>query len=269
MTAQSLPLLAIEDLTVDFDGRRLLDGVNICVEPGQRVGLVGESGSGKSLTSRVVMGVLPDSRRWKTNGSVRFKGTDLLALPDREYRKVRGDRLAIVFQEPSAYLNPTVRVVDQVAEVLRIHRQPRDAKARAVELLERVGLEMTPRMLAAYPFELSGGQKQRAMLAMAMICTPDLLIADEPTTALDVTVQAKVLRLMRDVTGESSAGVLFITHDLGVVAQFCEYVYVMQHGRIVEHAPVEQIFQQPREEYTRVLLNSARKIAGMEERTWA
>lgn len=247
-------VLTVEDLTVTVRDKTLVQDVSLTVDPGERVGLIGESGSGKSLTALSVMGLLPEDVH--AAGSVRLAGVDhdLIGADERRLSRVRGRHLAMVFQEPMTALNPTMRVGDQVAEAMLIHDTVpgrRAAHAAAAELLGRVQL---PDVLRAYPHQLSGGQRQRIVLALALANDPSLLICDEPTTALDVTVQAMVLDLIvRGVTARSSA-LLFITHDLAVVATVCQRVLVMYGGRIVESGSVNEVFTSPRHRYTQGLI---------------
>jgi len=247
-------VLTVEGLTVRVRDKTLVEDVSLTVGPGERVGLIGESGSGKSLTALSVLGLLPEDVR--ASGSVRLADVDhdLIGADERRLSRVRGRHLAMVFQEPMTALNPTMRIGDQVAEAMLIHDTVpgrRAARAAAVELLARVQL---PDALRAYPHQLSGGQRQRVVLALALANDPALLICDEPTTALDVTVQAMVLDLiLRGVTERSSA-LLFITHDLAVVATVCQRVLVMYGGRVVESGPVNEVFTRPRHRYTQGLL---------------
>ncbi|RVU16684.1 ABC transporter ATP-binding protein [Methylobacterium oryzihabitans] len=252
-------LLSVQDLSVAFrqGGRETLavDRVSFEIAPGETVALVGESGSGKSVTALSVLRLL-DGAAHHPGGRVLFKGRDLLALRDAEIRAVRGDAITMVFQEPMTSLNPLHRVGDQVGEVLRLHRgaSAAEARARTLDLLRLVGLRNAESRLGAYPHELSGGQRQRVMIAMALACEPDLLIADEPTTALDVTVQAQILDLLADLKGRLGMAMLFITHDLGVVRRVADRVCVMLQGRIVETGPVAEVFSAPQHDYTRRLL---------------
>jgi peptide/nickel transport system ATP-binding protein len=252
----SAPALEVRDLRVRVGAIEAVHGISFRLEGGRRVGLIGESGSGKTLTALAIMGLLPDGL--SATGSVLYSGRDLLALSEEELCRLRGDRLAMVFQEPLSALNPVMRVGDQVAEPLRIHREAGSAEARrqALELLRRVQIPDPADRMRAYPHQLSGGQRQRAMIAMAIACSPDLLLADEPTTALDVTVQAQVLRLLNRLVDEEGATLLLITHDLPVVAQVCERVMVMYGGHIVEEGSVEEVFERPRHPYTRGLLDA-------------
>ena len=247
----------VEDLTVWVGGTEAVRGVSFALEAGARTGLIGESGSGKTLTALAVAGLLPEGLT--ASGRVVFEGRDLLRLPEIELCELRGNRLAMVFQEPMTALNPVMRIGEQVAEPLLLHRRVASraaARAAAVGLLERVRMPDPEEKLRAYPHELSGGQRQRAMIAMAMACSPSLLIADEPTTALDVTVQAQILGLLDELVDEQGATLLLITHDLAVVASTCDHVLVMYGGRIVETGTVDQVFDGPRHPYTRALLDT-------------
>ncbi|MEO1765991.1 ABC transporter ATP-binding protein [Thiobacter aerophilum] len=257
----TVPLLEIQDLRVHFNaaGRalRAVDGVSLTVAPGETVALVGESGCGKSVTALSVMRLLPPAARI-VGGSVRLDGTELMGLPEVAMRRVRGARVAMIFQEPMTSLNPVLTIGQQIAEPLVRHKGLSGAalSARVQSLLEAVNLPDPARIMRAYPHQLSGGMKQRAMMAMAVACEPRLLIADEPTTALDVTIQAQVLALMRDLQRTTGMGLLFITHDLGVVAQMADRVAVMYAGEVVESAPREAFFRAPRHPYTRKLFAS-------------
>jgi len=260
------PLLTIEDLHVVFrgdDGRttHAVDGVALTLARGRTLGLVGESGCGKSVTSLAVMGLLP-SRTAHVSGRIVFDGCELSYLSDRALRDLRGDRLAMIFQEPMTSLNPSYTIGEQIIEVLVRHRAlgQQQARARAVELLRRVGIDAPERRVDDYPHKLSGGMRQRAMIAMALACDPELLIADEPTTALDVTIQAQILDLMRDLKAASGAAIILITHDLGVVAEICDEVAVMYAGEIVERAPADVLFEQPEHPYTVGLLASIPRL---------
>jgi peptide/nickel transport system ATP-binding protein len=231
-------------------------GVSFVLQGGRRTGLIGESGSGKTVTALAILGLLPDGL--DASGKVLYAGRDLLALSEAELCRLRGDRLAMIFQEPLSALNPVMRVGDQVAEPLRIHRgmHSREARRSALELLHRVQIPDAAEKMRAYPHQLSGGQRQRAMIAMAMACSPDLLLADEPTTALDVTVQARVLELLNQLVKEEMATLLLITHDLAVVGEVCEQVMVMYGGHVVEEGATEEVFERPRHPYTLGLLDA-------------
>jgi peptide/nickel transport system ATP-binding protein len=253
-------LVEVTDLGVRFGHRRIeaVRGVSFSLAAGQRLGVIGESGSGKTVTALAVMGLLPENAH--TSGSVRLGGTEIVGLAEDELARLRGNVVSMVFQEPMTALDPTMQVGRQVAEVLRLHQgaEPGRARDRVLAMLARVGLEDPVRIADAYPHQLSGGQRQRAILAMAVINSPQLVICDEPTTALDVTVQAKVLRLLDEVLAESGAACLFISHDLAVVSQVCDQVLVMLDGRIVESGSVHELFTAPRHPYTRGLVATAR-----------
>lgn len=257
------PVLAIDDLVVEIAGNRIVDGVSLSVERGRIRAIVGESGCGKSLTALSVLGLLPRAARIG-GGSIRLGARELTGLDEGALAKIRGNEAAIIFQEPIASLNPLMRVGAQVAEALVLHRGLSAAAAReqAIEMMARVGIPDPARRAMQYPFELSGGMCQRIMIASALICRPSLLIADEPTTALDVTIQAQILELMRTLRREVGAAIVLITHDMGVVADLADDVCVMYGGRIVESGPVEAIFAAPRHPYTRLLLATIPKLAG-------
>jgi peptide/nickel transport system ATP-binding protein len=262
------PVLEVEDLSVTFTRRgeqptRAVDGVSFSVAPGETIGLVGESGCGKSVTSLAVMGLLP-RRGVQVGGSVRLDGQELVGAPDRELRGLRGADMAMVFQDPLSSLNPTVPIGVQVTEVLLEHRDTskREAVTEATRLLDRVGIPDPARRLKEYPHQLSGGMRQRALIAMALACSPRLLIADEPTTALDVTIQAQILELLRELVVDSGTALVMITHDLGVVAGLCDRVHVMYAGRIIESADRHDLFARPRQPYTGGLLASVPRLDG-------
>lgn len=250
-------LLNVENLTVSFGGEPAILGIDFSIAPRQRVGLIGESGSGKSVTALTLMGLLAANAQ--VSGSITFQGRQLLGLADRELAKLRGHGLGMVFQEPMSALDPTMKVGRQVAEVLRLHAgAPKgQARQRVVAMLEQVGLADPARIADSYPHQLSGGQRQRALIAMALINAPDLLICDEPTTALDVSVQAKVLNLLDRELTAAQAACLFISHDLTVVAQVCDYLLVMYRGQIVERGELVSLLANPQHPYTRGLLATA------------
>ena len=260
------PLLSVRNLEVNFQIRggravRAVDDVSFDIYPGQHVGLVGESGSGKSVTSLAIMGLLP--RRGVTiRGEVLYEGTNLLELSQKELRAMRGRDISMVFQDPMTSLNPVVTIGTQVGEILEQHygSTKREAHNRSVELLERVGIPDPVRRLEEYPHQLSGGMRQRILIAMALACEPRLLLADEPTTALDVTIQAQVLEVLKQLVADTGAALLMITHDLGVVAGLCDKVNVMYSGRIVESANRMELFAEPRHPYTGGLLASIPKL---------
>jgi peptide/nickel transport system ATP-binding protein len=260
-----MALLEVRNLQTHFrtpDGiNRAVDGVSFDVEAGQTLAVVGESGCGKSVTAMSILRLIPEPPG-KIAGSVTFQGRDLLGLTDAEMRKIRGDDIAMVFQEPMTSLNPVLTVGWQIAETIRLH-QALDRKAadqRATEMLALVGIPEPARRMREYPHQLSGGMRQRVMIAIALACSPKLLIADEPTTALDVTIQAQILELMQDLKRRVGAAIMLITHDLGVVAEVAEHVIVMYAGRKVEEAPVRELFSRPKHPYTRGLLGAVPKL---------
>ncbi|HEY8393944.1 MAG TPA: ABC transporter ATP-binding protein [Thermaerobacter sp.] len=259
-------ILRVENLQVEFatdEGRiRAVRGATFEVRAGETVALVGESGCGKSVTALSIMRLLPEPQARIVDGRIDFKGVDLARAPERELRRIRGNRIAMVFQEPMTSLNPVYTCGHQVAEAIRTHRRCSAAEARALalEAFRQVGISDPERRLDQYPHELSGGLRQRVMIAMALACRPELLIADEPTTALDVTIQAQILDLMRQLRDELGMSILFITHDLGVVAEMADRVVVMYAGEVVEEAPVRELFSSPRHPYTRGLLESIPRL---------
>jgi peptide/nickel transport system ATP-binding protein len=261
------PVLAIEDLVVAIDGHRIVDGISLSVGPGRILAIVGESGCGKSLSALSVLGLLPKAAR-VTGGAIRLDGRDLTRLREAELAQVRGNQATIIFQEPVASLNPLMRVGEQVEEALILHRglSAKAARAEAVAMMTRVGIPDADRRARQYPFELSGGMCQRIMIASALICRPALLIADEPTTALDVTIQAQILDLMRRLRQEVGTAIVLITHDMGVVADLADDVCVMYGGRIVESGPVETLFSAPRHPYTKLLLATIPSLQGERKR---
>ncbi len=265
------PLLEVTDLTTEFRTNfatfRAVDGISFAIPQGKTVGLVGESGCGKSVTALSILRLVAEPGRI-VGGEVRYGGRDLLALPEGEMRRIRGNKISIVFQEPMTSLNPVLTAGEQVAEAVRLHqgKSRRDAAAATVEMFRLVGIPSPEERVRAYPHQLSGGMRQRVMIAMALACRPDLLIADEPTTALDVTIQAQILDLLARLQAELGMAILLITHDLGVVAETCEDVIVMYAGRIVEHAPAAQLFAAPRHPYTAGLLRSVPRLGDRGDR---
>jgi peptide/nickel transport system ATP-binding protein len=250
-------VLAVEDLTIHIDGHAVVDGVSFTVAPGEVMALVGESGCGKSLTALALLGLLPDAASL-ARGSIVLEGRDLASLGEREMRQLRGNRLSIIFQEPTASLDPLASVGAQIAEAYRAHRPASraEARAKARDMLAAVGIPDPERRLDQYPFELSGGMCQRVMIAIALVCGPLVLVADEPTTALDVTIQAQILDLMKHLVAERGTGIVVITHDMAVVADIADTVAVMYAGRIAEIAPVDTLFAHPAHPYTALLLGS-------------
>ncbi len=263
------PVLALHDLRLAFKGftgtTEVLHGLSLSIDRGERVALVGESGSGKSVTARIVLGLIQEMRGAKVSGRLRFQGQDLDRLPKRARHGLRGTAMSMIFQDPTSSLNPAYRIGTQFREVLARGTPgitAEAATARATALLDEVAIPQPDRVLAAYPFQLSGGMNQRVMIAMALANEPALLIADEPGTALDVTVQAQTLRLMRRVVEQHGTAVLFISHNLGVVREFADRTYVIYRGRIVEHGPTEAVFHTPGHPYTRALMAAQPRITG-------
>jgi oligopeptide/dipeptide ABC transporter ATP-binding protein len=265
-------LLRVEDLTVSFSTEqgpvRVVEDVSFSLAAGRTLGLVGESGCGKSVTAQTIMRLLPSPPSRIENGRILFGGEDLAAATARRMQKIRGDRIGMVFQEPMTSLNPTLRIGEQVAEPLLLHRgmRAREAEAQVIQVLRQVGIGNPERRLLQYAHELSGGLRQRMMIAMAIICNPELLIADEPTTALDVTIQAQIMELLKSLQKEMGLAILLITHDLSMVAEMCETIAVMYAGRIVEAGATAEVFARPRHPYTYGLLNSSPRRARKGER---
>lgn len=266
------PLLSVEGLSVAFNteqGRvRVVEDVSFQLAEGETLGLVGESGCGKSVTAQTIIRLLPSPPSSIEGGRMMFQGEDLVGLPDSRMRRIRGDRIGMVFQEPMTSLNPTQRVGQQVMEVLKLHRgmDSREAKELAISVLKKVGIGNAERRFDQYPHELSGGLRQRVMIAMAIVCGPRLLIADEPTTALDVTIQAQIIELLKAVQKDLGLSILLITHDLGVVSEMCRSVVIMYAGRVVERGSTNETFDYPRHPYTAGLINSSPRKAGKGER---
>jgi oligopeptide/dipeptide ABC transporter ATP-binding protein len=266
------PILSIRDLVVEFrteDGVvHAVDGVTYDVFPGETLGIVGESGSGKSVSTMSILGLIPQPPGRIASGEALFQDTDLLKLSRKQLQRFRGDEVAMIFQDPMTSLNPVLKVGNQLGEAIKTHYPKEDnakVKARVIDLLRMVGVPNPDVRYDQYPHEFSGGMRQRAMIAMAISNSPSLLIADEPTTALDVTIQAQVLEVLKTVQAETEAATILITHDLGIVAELCERVLVMYAGRIVEHGDVHTIFQNPRHPYTIGLMDSLPKLTEDEE----
>ena len=266
------PLLAVEGLTVGFNTEqgpiRVVEDVSFELNPGEMLGLVGESGCGKSVTAQTVMRLLPSPPARIDAGRIMFEGGDLASAPEARMQKIRGNRIGMIFQEPMTSLNPTQRVGRQIAEVLSLHRAMGYAEARGlvIDVLRKVGIGNAERRLEQYPHELSGGLRQRVMITMAIVCGPRLLIADEPVTALDVTIQAQIMELLQTLQRDLRLSMLLITHDLGVVAEMCRNMIVMYAGRVVERGPTAEIFANPRHPYTAGLIASSPRNARKGER---
>lgn len=258
-------LLHIENLKTVIsskDGKLVpVDGVDITIPKGKTVGIVGESGCGKSMTAMSIMGLLPNTTHIE-EGKILFQDMDLTKLNPKELRKITGDKISIIFQEPMTSLNPVIQVGKQVREAILLHEKvsKEEAKQRVIEIFRQVGIPEPERRYNTYPHQLSGGLRQRVMIGMAMVCNPDLLIADEPTTALDVTIEAQILHLMRQLQKDKGTSIMMITHNLGVVAEICDQVYVMYAGKVVESAEVHELFQNPKHPYTQGLLGALPKM---------
>ncbi|WP_400164113.1 ABC transporter ATP-binding protein [Brevibacillus sp. TJ4] len=271
----SQPVLQIENLQTHFFTDRgqipAVDGVSITVRKGEVVGIVGESGCGKSVTSLSVMKLIPTPPGKIVGGAIRFKGEDLVSASEKRMREIRGNEIAMIFQEPMTSLNPVFTIGEQIGEAIRIHTKvgKKESRERAIQMLQKVGIPRAEAIVDEYPHQLSGGMRQRVMIAMAMVCNPELLIADEPTTALDVTIQAQILDLMRKLNRELQTAVLLITHDLGVVAQMCHRVVVMYAGNVIEEGDVRTILKEPKHPYTIGLLHSLPKLEEEQERLYS
>lgn len=264
-------LLQVKDLETSFftDAGEVhaVNGISFDLEKGKVLGIVGESGSGKSVTAYSILQILTDPGRI-TGGQVLFKGEDIIKFSEKQMRSLRGDKISIIFQDPMTSLNPTFTIGNQLEEAILLHteRSRAEARARAVEMLTLVGVNEPAKRVRQYPHELSGGMRQRVMIAMALACEPDILIADEPTTALDVTIQAQILELMQSLQQEMGMAIILITHDLGVIASMCDEIIVMYGGRFCERGTADEIFYNPRHEYTKGLLRSIPSIVGERKR---
>lgn len=260
--SQYEPLLKVENLTVEFKTDkgvvRAINGASFEVMPGETIGIVGESGCGKSVSSLSIMGLVPSPPGKIVDGSIQFQGRELIGLNEKEYRKIRGNDISMIFQEPMTALNPVLKISTQMVDVIRNHNKvsKAEAKERAIDMLRTVGIPAPEQRVNEYPHQLSGGMRQRVMIAMALSCKPSLLLADEPTTALDVTIQAQVMKEMVRLQKELNMAVVLVTHDLGVVAESCKRVVVMYCGEVIEQGRVEDIFANPKHPYTQGLLKS-------------
>lgn len=267
-------VLNVKDLAVQFKSKKstltVVEDINFSVKEGETLGIVGESGSGKSISSLSIMGLLPSSGEVKS-GSIMFKGKDLTKLTKNQMQKIRGNEIAMIFQEPMTSLNPAFRIGNQIMEPLMIHEKlsKSEARKKAIELLKLVEIPESEQRIDAYPHELSGGMRQRVMIAIALACNPEILIADEPTTALDVTIQAQILEIMKKLKDDHNTAVILISHDLGVIAEMCDRVVVMYAGRIVEEGPAVDIFTNPQHPYTKGLLKSIPSLKEKKERLYA
>jgi peptide/nickel transport system ATP-binding protein len=269
------PILQINDLKVSFQSAKrfipAVDGISFELEEGEILGIVGESGSGKSVTSLATMGLIPTPPGKIERGEILFEGKDLKNISEKEWRKIRGNQISMIFQEPMTSLNPLFTIGNQLMEAILLHTDlsKTEAKIRSIELLKLVGIPRAEGILKENPHQLSGGMRQRVMIAMAMACNPKVLIADEPTTALDVTIQAQILALMKDLNQKTNTSIIFITHDLGVVAEICERVIVMYAGQIVEQGDVRTILKDPKHPYTKGLLKSVPDLRGKKDRLYS
>jgi peptide/nickel transport system ATP-binding protein len=257
------PAIEVKDLKISFANKPVVHGMSFEIRPGKTLALVGESGSGKSVTSLAIMRLLPEKIS-STEGSIKLDGRELMTLPEAEMRRIRGGRISMIFQEPMTSLNPIQTVGDQLAEVLRIHRNLKGAALReaVLDMLRKVRIPDPEERIKQYPHTFSGGMRQRVMIAMALACNPAVIVADEPTTALDVTVQAQTLELLKELQRETGTAILFITHDMGVVAETADDVLVMRHGRVIEQGSVHEVFSNPKDPYTRSLIEAAPSLAG-------
>lgn len=267
-------VLEVKNLQTSFftdDGEiPAVDSIDFHVKPGEVLGIVGESGCGKSVTSLSIMGLVPSPGK-VIDGEIRFKDEDLTNASERRMRKIRGNEIAMIFQEPMTSLNPVFTIGDQLIEGIRLHNKlsKKEAEQRAIEMLKRVGMPRSEQLIHEYPHQLSGGMRQRVMIAMAMACEPELLIADEPTTALDVTIQAQILDLMRRLNQESQTSIILITHDLGVVAEVCDRIVVMYAGKVVEEGETHAIYKNPQHPYTEGLIRSVPDMRQKKERLYS
>ena len=269
--ANTQPLLQVEDLRIRFHSHnRMVEavrGISYSLDEGQTLAIVGESGSGKSVSALALTRLLPDPPLCQANGRILYKGTDIMQVPKRQLRRYRGKEIAYIFQEPSASLNPVFSIGFQIAEAIRLHLpEVKDVKGRVIEMLDLVGIRDAASRHKAYPHELSGGMQQRVMIAMALSCQPRILVADEPTTALDVTIQAQIMTLLKELKQKLKMAIILITHNFGIISDFAEQVVVMFRGEIVESGPTAQILSQPRHPYTQALLDCIPRLDKKQDR---
>jgi peptide/nickel transport system ATP-binding protein len=271
----SINILEVKDLTVKFKAKKqpltVVDNVSFSVREGETLGIVGESGSGKSVTSLSIMGLLPNPNGWVDQGSIDFKGENLVNISKQKMRKIRGKHISMIFQEPMTSLNPAYTIGNQLMESLMIHEDMnrKEARQKAIDLLKLVEIPRPEEIVDNYPHQLSGGMRQRVMIAIALSCNPRLLIADEPTTALDVTIQAQILELLKKLKEEYHTSTILISHDLGVIAEMCDRVVVMYAGKVIEEGPVVDIFKHPQHPYTEGLLKSIPKLREKKDKLYA
>jgi peptide/nickel transport system ATP-binding protein len=271
----SMNILEVKDLTVKFKAKKqpltVVDNVSFSVREGETLGIVGESGSGKSVTSLSIMGLLPNPNGWVDQGSIDFKGENLVNVSKSKMRKIRGKGISMIFQEPMTSLNPAYTVGNQIMESLMIHEgmNRKEARQKAIDLLKLVEIPRAEEIIGNFPHQLSGGMRQRVMIAIALSCNPKLLIADEPTTALDVTIQAQILELLKKLKEEYHTSTILISHDLGVIAEMCDRVIVMYAGKVIEEGPVVDIFKNPQHPYTEGLLKSIPKLREKKDKLYA
>lgn len=266
MYVSDKPILEVKGLKTHLTTKngvsKAVDGIDFSLHKGETLGIVGESGCGKSMTSLSILRLIPSPPGKIVDGSIMFKGQNIVEMSEGQLRRIRGNEISMIFQEPMTSLNPVIPVGEQIAEALRLHQKlgKKEAWQKSIDMLKLVGIPSSDKRAKQEPFQLSGGMRQRVMIAMALACRPEVLIADEPTTALDVTIQAQILELIKELQAKIGMGVIMITHDLGVVAETCDKVAVMYAGNIVEHAPTEQLFSDPKHPYTKGLLNSLPRL---------
>ncbi|MDD5261777.1 MAG: ABC transporter ATP-binding protein [Methylacidiphilales bacterium] len=267
MTTVEKALIQIKDLSISFGAAKAVDGISFSINPGETVAVVGESGSGKSVTALSLTRLLPPPPACQVEGKIIYQDRDLLSIPGDEIRKIRGKHIAYIFQEPSTSLNPVFSIGYQIEEAIRLHRPDvSDVKGEIVRVLDRVGIRDSEKRCRDYPHQLSGGMQQRVMIAMALACRPQLLVADEPTTALDVTIQAQIIELLKELKEQLSMSILLITHNFGIVSGFADRVLVMFRGRIVEEGPTQKVLNHPQHPYTQALIDCIPRLGQKKER---